>query len=111
MENRIGPATPAVADASVSPRAAAARAVQFYEDDEFLCAAAGQQDAGTARQYGGLGLGLSVVRYLVEAHGGTVAVESEGEGQGATFIVTLPLMPDEVVASEAEPEPRVALRG
>ena len=42
------------------------------------------------RMHGGLGLGLSIVRYIVERHGGTVRVESRGEGQGATFTVDLP---------------------
>jgi signal transduction histidine kinase len=50
-----------------------------------------QQDASTTRQHGGLGLGLSIVRYLVELHGGEVRAESAGDGQGATFTVTLPL--------------------
>jgi signal transduction histidine kinase/ActR/RegA family two-component response regulator len=50
-----------------------------------------QGDAGTRRRYGGLGLGLAIVRHLVELHGGTVAVESDGEGKGATFRVTLPV--------------------
>jgi signal transduction histidine kinase len=49
-----------------------------------------QADTGTARKVGGLGLGLAVVRYLVEAHGGNVSVESPGPGEGATFTVTLP---------------------
>jgi signal transduction histidine kinase len=49
-----------------------------------------QADTGTARKVGGLGLGLAVVRYLVEAHGGHVSVESPGPGEGATFTVSLP---------------------
>ena len=50
------------------------------------------QQAGTSgsRRVGGLGLGLSLTRQLVEMHGGSVAAESEGEGKGATFTVKLP---------------------
>jgi signal transduction histidine kinase/ActR/RegA family two-component response regulator len=51
-----------------------------------------QGDASSARREGGLGLGLALVRDLVELHGGTVAVESNGPGQGATFSVHLPTM-------------------
>ena len=51
-----------------------------------------QADASTTRIHGGLGLGLSIVRQLVDLHGGSVAVESEGEGKGATFIITLPFV-------------------
>ncbi|HEX7842922.1 MAG TPA: PAS domain S-box protein, partial [Kofleriaceae bacterium] len=49
-----------------------------------------QLDSSTTRQHGGLGLGLAIVRYLVEAHGGTVRAESAGPGKGATFTATLP---------------------
>jgi CheY-like chemotaxis protein len=51
-----------------------------------------QADSTTTRNYGGLGLGLAIVRHLVELHGGTVHVESAGEGMGATFSATFPLL-------------------
>ena len=50
-----------------------------------------QADSSTTRAYGGLGLGLSIARHLVDLHGGTIAAESPGEGRGATFRVRLPL--------------------
>lgn len=50
-----------------------------------------QADSSITRSHGGLGLGLAIVRHLVEMHGGTVHAESLGEGKGATFIVNLPL--------------------
>jgi len=50
-----------------------------------------QGDATTTREYGGLGLGLAIVRHLVEAHGGAVRADSEGLGQGSAFTVVLPL--------------------
>jgi signal transduction histidine kinase/ActR/RegA family two-component response regulator len=50
-----------------------------------------QADASTTRQYNGLGLGLAIVKHLVEAHGGSIEVDSAGEGHGATFTVRLPL--------------------
>ncbi len=50
-----------------------------------------QADSAFTRKHGGLGLGLAIVRHLVEMHGGTVRAESDGEGRGATFIVSLPL--------------------
>jgi CheY-like chemotaxis protein len=52
-----------------------------------------QADMTTTKPHGGLGLGLAIVRHLVELHGGTVRVESPGDGQGATFTVTLPAGP------------------
>lgn len=59
-----------------------------------------QEDASITRKYGGLGLGLAIVRQLVEAHGGTITASSPGEGLGATFIVQLPLLN---MAPEAQP--------
>ncbi|HEY9667114.1 MAG TPA: ATP-binding protein, partial [Coleofasciculaceae cyanobacterium] len=53
------------------------------------------QAAHMGRQ-GGLGLGLAIVRHLVELHGGTIQAESLGEGQGATFTVELPLVDGEL---------------
>ncbi len=50
-----------------------------------------QADSSTARAHGGLGLGLAIVRHLVELHGGTVRAESDGEGRGATFVIGLPV--------------------
>ncbi|XGV98540.1 MAG: PAS domain S-box protein [Leptolyngbya sp. BL-A-14] len=51
-----------------------------------------QEDASTTRKYGGLGLGLAIVRSLVEAHGGIITANSPGEGLGAIFTVRLPLL-------------------
>ena len=52
-----------------------------------------QQDPATTRRYGGLGLGLSIVRHLIELHGGVVMATSDGEGLGATFMVRVPVAP------------------
>jgi two-component system CheB/CheR fusion protein len=58
-----------------------------------------QNDSSSTRPYAGLGLGLAIVRHLVDAHGGAVRAESPGPGLGATFHVTLPLLADLAVAS------------
>ncbi len=60
-----------------------------------------QADNSTTRVHGGLGLGLSIVRHLVELHGGTIQVESAGRGQGATFTLRLPGR----LSAHADPDP------
>ncbi len=64
-----------------------------------------QANTSSERKYGGLGLGLSIVRHLVELHGGTVRADSPGEGQGATFTVTLPVKAVREEMSELERAP------
>ncbi len=64
-----------------------------------------QADAEFTRKHGGLGIGLAITRHLVELHGGTIAVESEGEGRGATFIVRLPLGPLRIPSESSEAPP------
>ncbi|MBW3585061.1 MAG: PAS domain S-box protein [Cyanobacteria bacterium 0813] len=61
-----------------------------------------QADSATTRKFGGLGLGLAIVRYIVELHGGTVQADSPGEGLGATFTVRLPLMPIEPAVNQGD---------
>jgi signal transduction histidine kinase len=61
-----------------------------------------QADSSSTRAHGGLGLGLAIVKNIVELHGGTVVAQSEGEGKGATFIITLPLV---VAPAASAPQP------
>jgi PAS domain S-box-containing protein len=67
-----------------------------------------QADATTTRKYGGLGLGLAIVRSIVELHGGNARVESRGRGQGTTFIVSLPVSPVRSSRFERPPPLRLA---
>jgi PAS domain S-box-containing protein len=66
-----------------------------------------QADSSASRDHGGLGIGLAIVKHLVELHGGSVYAESEGEGKGATFTVELPLagaaLLSELPATDTEP--------
>ncbi len=65
-----------------------------------------QADASTTRNHGGLGLGLSIVKHLVELHGGTIRAESDGEGLGASFIIRLPVSRSQAATEEAVHVPR-----
>jgi signal transduction histidine kinase len=65
-----------------------------------------QADSSVTRAHGGLGLGMSIVRHLVELHGGTVQAESEGENRGATLTVTLPIRVFREPAERPLPTPR-----
>ena len=67
-----------------------------------------QADPSTTRRHGGLGLGLAIVKQLVELHGGNVGVKSGGIGQGATFIVQLPLRALYVEPAKGRRHPRAA---
>jgi len=66
-----------------------------------------QQDGGTNRQHGGLGLGLAIARSLVELHGGTISVDSDGPGRGARFTMRLPAPAERGAPG---PEPRTIAR-
>jgi PAS domain S-box-containing protein len=66
-----------------------------------------QEDSSRTRRHGGLGLGLAIVHHLVEMHGGSIEAHSEGEGQGSTFTVTLPLIKD--AAEGGAPSQRLLL--
>lgn len=68
-----------------------------------------QEDASITRKYGGLGLGLAIVRQLVETHGGTIRADSPGEGLGATFTVRLPLLSIEPVIKQTDELPQQEL--
>jgi signal transduction histidine kinase/ActR/RegA family two-component response regulator len=61
-----------------------------------------QADSSRSRKYGGLGLGLAIVRHLVELHGGTVSAESGGPGQGSTFRIVLPIPSNQQAAASQE---------
>ena len=62
-----------------------------------------QADASTTREHGGLGLGLSIVRHLVDLHGGTVRAVSAGDGRGSTFTIRLPIEPAPLPAVHRPP--------
>lgn len=71
-----------------------------------------QGDTGTTRRTGGLGIGLAVARYLVEAHGGTISAESAGPGFGATFTISFPISrPDDQADREQAAKNRPVLEG
>ncbi|HEY9802469.1 MAG TPA: response regulator [Leptolyngbyaceae cyanobacterium] len=63
-----------------------------------------QEDSSNTRQFGGLGLGLALVRQILEAHGGTVSAASPGEGQGAIFTVRLPLLSSSLAITPQQPD-------
>lgn len=69
-----------------------------------------QEDASITRAYGGLGLGLSIVRHLTEIHGGQVSVHSEGKGRGCSFKVSLPFVSNPSTSEIVPPPPALAVQ-
>jgi CheY-like chemotaxis protein len=69
-----------------------------------------QADGSATRPYGGLGLGLAIVRHLVELHGGSVRGHSAGEGKGSTFTVRLPIHASQRSSPAESDRPRVEMR-
>ncbi len=70
-----------------------------------------QADASTTRRHGGLGIGLSLARDLVELHGGTISAQSDGDGTGSTFIVTLPLRTVNAIKQNSDAEGKMNSQG
>ncbi len=72
-----------------------------------------QSDGSSTRKHGGLGLGLSIVKNLIELHGGTVNVQSAGQGKGATFIIDLPIraIADAALVGSTDADPAAPAEG
>ena len=112
--------TPAGGHVAVSLTQSSSHAILLVQDSGIGIPAAflsrvferfSQADQSSAREYGGLGLGLALVRHITEAHGGTVHVFSQGEGRGASFTVSLPTLPEgvEAEATGDRPDPLLAM--
>jgi CheY-like chemotaxis protein len=70
-----------------------------------------QADGSTTREHGGLGLGLAIVRHLVELHQGEIEVESKGRNQGSTFTIALPVSLSDTIASNGDDDHEIYENG
>ena len=103
MTLEVGSTTSRSSSRSATPACGIATDFMPFVFDRFR-----QLDSSSKRSHGGLGIGLAIVRHIVELHGGTASCESAGSDRGATFTLRLPIRPDGASPVAVAPEARLA---